>query len=69
MEYISGMKRHQTNIDAFMDKEGIKTDKDLADGLGMSQQQLSYRLKDKISMDTMERMAIYFKTTVKDLLK
>ena len=69
MTYISGMKRYQTNIDALMDKNDIKTDKELAEGLGISQQKLSSRLKNNISMNTLEMLAKYFNTSVKELLK
>jgi DNA-binding Xre family transcriptional regulator len=69
MKYISGMKRYQTNIDAFMDGHNIKTDKDLADRLGITPQKLSARLKNNISMNTLEMIANYFEITVKDLLK
>ena len=69
MGYISGMKRYQTNIDALMDKQGLTTDKELAEGLGISQQKLSARLKNNISMNTLEMLSTYFEVTVKDLLK
>jgi len=63
------MVRSQTNIDIEMAKRGIRTDSELATALGFSQQQLSYRINGKISMDTLERLASFFETTVKKLLK
>lgn len=63
------MKRDQTLIDVFMAQKGIKTDKELAERLGFSQQQLSYRLNGNLSMGTLEKLATYFDTTVKDLLR
>jgi len=66
---ISRVKRHQTKIDEYMDKQGISTDKELAEKMNLTQQKLSFRLNGKISMDTMERLAAYFNTTVKELLR
>lgn len=63
------MKRAQTNIDLLMHQHGIKTDKDLSNQLGMSQQQLSARLAGDISMKTLEIIANFFKVNVKDLLR
>ena len=63
------MVRSQTNIDLEMAKHGYRTDSELAAAMGFSQQQLSYRINGKISMDTLERLAAFFNTTVKKLLK
>jgi len=62
------MERNDTRLDILMAEKGIRTDKELAEALGFSQQQLSFRLK-KISIDTLETLAGFFGTSVKDLLK
>ncbi len=69
MSDISGMKRFQTNIDLFMDEKGLKNDKELAKELGWSPSALSQRLTGSISMQTLEKIANYFNTTVKELLR
>lgn len=63
------MKRVHTNIDLLMHENGIKTDKEFAKKLGMSQQQLSQRLAGDLSMSTLEVIADYFKISVKELLR
>lgn len=63
------MTKDETRIDILMAENGIKSYADLAPKVGLSQQSLSYRLKDSISMDTLERIASYFGVTVKELLK
>lgn len=63
------MKREHTHIDLLMKKAGIKTDLELAKALKFSQQQLSFRLNNKISMDTLEKLADFFKVSVKDMLE
>lgn len=66
---IAQMVRAQTNIDLFMYQQKIETDRQLAKLAGMSQQQLSQRLAGKLSMDTLERLAVVFKCSVKELLR
>lgn len=63
------MKRAHTNIDLLMHDNGIKTDKEFAEKLGMSQQQLSQRLAGDLSISTLEIIAGYFKISVKELLR
>lgn len=62
------MERNDTRLDILMAEKGIRTDKELAEALGFSQQQLSFRLK-KVSMATLETLAGFFGTSVRELLK
>lgn len=66
---IRTMVRAQTNIDLMMHERGIKTDLELANKIGMSQQQLSQRLAGKITMNTLEKLASFFQVSVKELLR
>tara|TARA_R110000822_G_scaffold127454_1_gene262963 strand:- start:15667 stop:15867 length:201 start_codon:yes stop_codon:yes gene_type:complete len=63
------MTRSDTNIDILMAESGIRTDKDMAEKLGMTPQRLSYRLRGSIKIDTLSIFANYFNTTIKKLLK
>ena len=65
----SGMTRNGTRIDILMAINEIKTDKDLAEGLGISPQALYSKLSGSISMKTIEELAEYFKVPVKEMFK
>lgn len=69
MSDISTVKRVHTNINLLMHENGIKTDKELANKLGLKNSSLSYRLRGNISMNTLERLSKYFNVSVKDLLR
>lgn len=61
--------RAQTNIDLLMHENGIKTDKELSEKIGVSTTTLSMRLKGALSMKTLTEIAKYFDVSVKDLLR
>jgi len=63
------IQRAYTNIDLYMAKKGIKTDKELAKKLGLTQSKLSHRLRGKISLDTLGRCATLFNVSLKDMLR
>lgn len=63
------MKRHETKIDDLMHERRIKNDSQLADELNVSQQVLSSRLKDNISINTLETLSKYFGVGVKELIR
>jgi len=62
-------QRAYTNIDFYMAENNIKTDKELAKKLGLTQSKLSHRLRGKISLDTLGRCATLFNVSLKDMLR
>lgn len=62
------MKRFNTHLDRLMHENQIKNDRELSEKLGLSAQNLSYRLRGNLTMDTVEKLAEFFKVTVKDFL-
>jgi len=63
------MKRHETTIDDLMFKNGIRTDKELAEKMGISQQLLSAKVRGSITINTLEEIADYFNVPIKELLR
>lgn len=63
------MKRHQTNIDYYMGESDITTVSQLAKKMDIEVETLRSRLRENISMKTLEELAEFFGVTVKDLLK
>jgi transcriptional regulator with XRE-family HTH domain len=63
------IKRAQTNIDLLMHKSGVLNDKGLSKDLGISQANLSQKLRGSISINTLELLALYFNVSIKDLLR
>jgi len=51
------MTREDSNIDDVMSSKGIKTDKTLAEMIGISTPSMSQRLNGNISMNTVELIA------------
>jgi transcriptional regulator with XRE-family HTH domain len=51
------MKRSDTNINVLLAQKGIDTDNQLASLMGLTPAALSNRLKGKLSLDTLERVA------------
>ena len=63
------IQRAYTNIDLYMAKKGIKTDKELAEMLDLTQSELSHRLRGDISFKTLKRCAALFNVSLKDMLR
>jgi len=63
------MTRDKTTIDILMAKNGMRTDKELAEALGLKPQTLSFRLKGDISLKTIEQIAEYFDVHIKEMFR
>lgn len=63
------MTRKDTKIDLLMLENGIENDYDLAEKMNLTPAALSTRLRGNISLDTLDRAAKVFNTTIKELIK
>jgi len=62
------MTREQTNLDELMWEKRIRFDKELADKMNLTPQTLYLRLKNNISMNTIELIASSLEVTVEDII-
>lgn len=65
----SAMTRNGTRIDILMAINEIRTDKELADRLGITPQALYSKLSGSISMKTIEELSLFFKVPIKEMFK
>lgn len=64
-----GIKRENTRLDILMAENNIRTDKDLSELLGLSQQNFSQKINNNITTDTLIELSDYFGITVKNFLR
>ena len=63
------MKRNETRIDILMAEHNIRSVKELAGKMNLSQQVLSSRLSGNISLDTIEKISSYFDVPLKEMFR
>lgn len=63
------MKREETFLDVVMAENNIRTNKDMAEKLGISQASFSARINGEISMNTLELFSKFFNKPIKELLR